>query len=189
MRKRRGVAVINADDAYAGQMIAAARASRAVTHDHAPMAYVGRGGGTTSGFSGGEPCPACGLDDVYAACLPQGWIRKGSSRTLTGLVNVYNLLAASCAALARGLSLGEIAYAAEGLQQVPGRFQVVESGETGITVVVDYAHTEDALKNLIALGRELVKGHGRRVITVFGCGGGSGSDEEAEDGQGCRGGE
>jgi UDP-N-acetylmuramoyl-L-alanyl-D-glutamate--2,6-diaminopimelate ligase len=91
---------------------------------------------------------------------------------LTGRVNVYNLLAASCAAVARGLSMEEIAAAAKGLKQVPGRFQVVPGSEqAGFTVVVDYAHTDDALRNLIALGRELVKPHGGRVITLFGCGG------------------
>ncbi len=87
---------------------------------------------------------------------------------LTGKVNVYNLLAASCAALARGLTLEQIANAARGLRQVPGRFQTVANAR-GITVVVDYAHTDDALRNLIGLARELV-GQGR-VITVFGCGG------------------
>jgi UDP-N-acetylmuramoyl-L-alanyl-D-glutamate--2,6-diaminopimelate ligase len=91
---------------------------------------------------------------------------------LTGRVNVYNLLAASCAALARGLTLEEIAKAARELKQVPGRFQVVPgSAEAGFTVVVDYAHTDDALRNLIALARELVGGDGGRVITLFGCGG------------------
>ena len=90
---------------------------------------------------------------------------------LHGRVNVYNLLAASCAALARGLSLDEIAAAVRELKQVPGRFQAVSSGDTGITVVVDYAHTDDALRNLIALGRELVGERGGRVITLFGCGG------------------
>ena len=91
---------------------------------------------------------------------------------LTGRVNVYNLLAASCAALARGLTLEEIATAAERLGQVPGRFEVVPGSEAaGFTVVVDYAHTDDALRNLIALAQELVKEHGGRVITLFGCGG------------------
>ena len=91
---------------------------------------------------------------------------------LTGRVNVYNLLAASCAALARGLSLDQIASATEGLRQVPGRFQVVPgSHEAGFTVVVDYAHTDDALRNLITLARELVGVSGGRVITLFGCGG------------------
>ncbi len=92
--------------------------------------------------------------------------------TLTGRVNVSNLLAASCAALARGVTLDEIAAATRDLKQAPGRFQTVPgSAEAGFTVVVDYAHTDDALRNLIALARELVKERGGRVITLFGCGG------------------
>lgn len=91
---------------------------------------------------------------------------------LTGRVNVYNLLAAACAAYARGLTLEEIAAAAKGLRQVPGRFEVVGgSRDAGFTVVVDYAHTDDALANLIALARDLVSEHDGRVITMFGCGG------------------
>jgi UDP-N-acetylmuramoyl-L-alanyl-D-glutamate--2,6-diaminopimelate ligase len=89
---------------------------------------------------------------------------------LTGRVNVYNLLTASCAALARGLSLEEIAAAVEMLHPVPGRFETV-ANDLGITVVVDYAHTDDALRNLISLARELARVRGGRVITLFGCGG------------------
>ncbi len=89
---------------------------------------------------------------------------------LTGRVNVYNLLAASCGALARGLTLDEVVAGAAAGAQVPGRFEVVPSSN-GVTVVVDYAHTDDALRNLIALARELVKERGGKVITLFGCGG------------------
>jgi UDP-N-acetylmuramoyl-L-alanyl-D-glutamate--2,6-diaminopimelate ligase len=70
------------------------------------------------------------------------------------------------------MTMEQIAEAVPKLKQVPGRFQVVPgSRDAGLTVVVDYAHTDDALRNLIALGRELVKGHAGRVITLFGCGG------------------
>jgi UDP-N-acetylmuramoyl-L-alanyl-D-glutamate--2,6-diaminopimelate ligase len=89
---------------------------------------------------------------------------------LTGRVNVYNLLAASCAALARGLALEQIVAGASRGTQVPGRFEVVPSAND-VTVVVDYAHTDDALRNLISLARELAKERGGRVITLFGCGG------------------
>jgi UDP-N-acetylmuramoyl-L-alanyl-D-glutamate--2,6-diaminopimelate ligase len=85
-------------------------------------------------------------------------------------VNVYNLLAASAAAYARGLTLDEIAAGAASLACVPGRFQTVDAGQP-FTVVVDYAHTDDALRNLIALAREFVKPTNGRVITLFGCGG------------------
>jgi UDP-N-acetylmuramoyl-L-alanyl-D-glutamate--2,6-diaminopimelate ligase len=91
---------------------------------------------------------------------------------LSGRVNVYNLLAAMCAALARGLSLDQIASATPMLKQVPGRFEVVPGSErAGFSVVVDYAHTDDALKNLISLARESIGIHNGRVITLFGCGG------------------
>ena len=89
---------------------------------------------------------------------------------LTGRVNVYNLLAASCAALARGLTLEQVVAGASAGAQVPGRFEVVPSSND-FTVVVDYAHTDDALRNLISLARELVKERGGSVITLFGCGG------------------
>jgi len=94
---------------------------------------------------------------------------------LTGRVNVLNLLAASAAAMARGLSLAQIAENAPRLHAVPGRFEAVDAGQPFI-VVVDYAHTDDALRNVLALARDLVsqkrdgEKHGR-VLTVFGCGG------------------
>jgi UDP-N-acetylmuramoyl-L-alanyl-D-glutamate--2,6-diaminopimelate ligase len=94
---------------------------------------------------------------------------------LTGRVNVLNLLAAGAAAMARGLSLAQIAENAPRLHAVPGRFEAVDAGQP-FTVVVDYAHTDDALRNVLALARDLVsqrrdgEKHGR-VLTVFGCGG------------------
>ncbi len=89
---------------------------------------------------------------------------------LTGRVNVHNLLAALAAALARGLTLEQVAASSASLPCVPGRFQTVDAGQP-FTVVVDYAHTDDALRNLIALAREFVQSSGGRVLTLFGCGG------------------
>jgi UDP-N-acetylmuramoyl-L-alanyl-D-glutamate--2,6-diaminopimelate ligase len=91
---------------------------------------------------------------------------------LVGTVNVYNLLAAAAAAQARGCSLEEIRKGIASLENVPGRFQRVEGGQP-YTVVVDYAHTDDALRNLTGLARDLVNraGNKGRVITIFGCGG------------------
>jgi UDP-N-acetylmuramoyl-L-alanyl-D-glutamate--2,6-diaminopimelate ligase len=89
---------------------------------------------------------------------------------LPGRVNVLNLLAASAAAMARGLSLAQIAKAAPMLHAVPGRFEAVDAGQP-FTVVVDYAHTDDALRNVLALARDLVLERKGRVLTVFGCGG------------------
>ncbi|HVJ08080.1 MAG TPA: UDP-N-acetylmuramoyl-L-alanyl-D-glutamate--2,6-diaminopimelate ligase [Acidisarcina sp.] len=89
---------------------------------------------------------------------------------LTGRVNVQNLLAAAAAALARGLKPQQVTEGAAALACVPGRFQTVDRGQP-FTVVVDYAHTDDALRNLTALAREFVATTGGRVITLFGCGG------------------
>jgi UDP-N-acetylmuramoyl-L-alanyl-D-glutamate--2,6-diaminopimelate ligase len=72
--------------------------------------------------------------------------------------------------MARGLTLDQIVAGAAALDCVPGRFQTVDMGEP-FAVVVDYAHTDDALKNLIMLSREFVRENKGRVITLFGCGG------------------
>jgi len=91
---------------------------------------------------------------------------------LIGRVNVYNILAAAGAGYARGCAVQAIAAGIDKLACVPGRFERVDCGQP-FTVVVDYAHTDDALRNLTALGRELVSSAGAkgRVLTVFGCGG------------------
>jgi UDP-N-acetylmuramoyl-L-alanyl-D-glutamate--2,6-diaminopimelate ligase len=91
---------------------------------------------------------------------------------LIGRVNVYNSIAAAAAAFARGCKADEIARGIGNLMRVPGRFERVNCGQP-FTVVVDYAHTDDALRNLTALAREFVNeaGNKGRVITVFGCGG------------------
>jgi len=91
---------------------------------------------------------------------------------LIGKVNVYNLLAASAVAWARGCSLEQICDAVRHFNQVPGRFERVDCGQP-FTVAVDYAHTDDALRNLTAIARDFVTGSGKRgrVITLFGCGG------------------
>jgi UDP-N-acetylmuramoyl-L-alanyl-D-glutamate--2,6-diaminopimelate ligase len=89
---------------------------------------------------------------------------------LIGRVNVYNILAAAGACYARGCSSEEIAAGIDRLACVPGRFERVDCGQP-FTVVIDYAHTDDALRNLTALARELVSSAKGRVVTVFGCGG------------------
>ena len=91
---------------------------------------------------------------------------------LIGRVNVYNILAAGAACSARGCSDDAIARGVTALEHVPGRFQRVDCGQP-FTVVVDYAHTDDALRNLTSLAREFVarSGSAARVITLFGCGG------------------
>lgn len=91
---------------------------------------------------------------------------------LIGRVNVYNVLAACAAGFARGCTPEQIAKGILEMRRVPGRFERVDEGQP-FAVVVDYAHTDDALKNLTRLAREFVSRDSKdgRVITVFGCGG------------------
>ncbi len=89
---------------------------------------------------------------------------------LAGPVNVLNLLAVAAAAMARGLSLEQIAQGVEKFEFVPGRFQTVNCGQP-FTVAIDYAHTDDALRNVTRLARQLAAPHNGRVICLFGCGG------------------
>ena len=91
---------------------------------------------------------------------------------LIGKVNLYNIIAGAAAAHERNCPSEAVANGVESLQRVPGRFERVDCKQP-FTVVVDYAHTDDALKNLTSLAREFVQqaGNQGRVITVFGCGG------------------
>jgi UDP-N-acetylmuramoyl-L-alanyl-D-glutamate--2,6-diaminopimelate ligase len=91
---------------------------------------------------------------------------------LIGKVNVYNILAAAAVAYARACKEKAIVEGIASLARVPGRFERVDCGQP-FSVVVDYAHTDDALKNLTALARDFVtqSGSAGKVITVFGCGG------------------
>jgi len=86
---------------------------------------------------------------------------------LIGRINVYNILAACAVGLSYGLAPDVIARGIAALPAVPGRFERIDEGQP-FTVVVDYAHTPDALQNVISVARGLSP---RRVITLFGCGG------------------
>jgi len=89
-----------------------------------------------------------------------------------GRVNVSNILAALGAGLSYGLDLESMAGSVPLCRAVPGRFEPVTSSTMaqgqGFLVAVDYAHTDDALRNAIQTARSLSKG---KVITLFGCGG------------------
>src|SRR5947199_1882021 len=97
---------------------------------------------------------------------PRGTIHIRSS--LVGRPNVYNILAAVSTATALGLPFDAIEGGIQSLDGVPRRFQVVSGAKDEVTVVVDYAHTDDALRNLLETARPLARG---RLITVFGAGG------------------
>jgi len=86
---------------------------------------------------------------------------------LAGAFNLANMLAAAGAGLSYGIQLEAIARGLELCRAVPGRFERVDEGQPFL-VVVDYAHTDDALRNVIRTAREMTRA---RVITLFGCGG------------------
>jgi UDP-N-acetylmuramoyl-L-alanyl-D-glutamate--2,6-diaminopimelate ligase len=152
-------AVINIDDQYGRALLASKPPSEQV------MSY----GLDTGAFHirNVDLQPNSTAFDVVAGAVS---IRVTSS--LIGKINIYNLLAAITATWAQGCSIEGIVEAISRFKQVPGRFERVDCGQP-FTVVVDYAHTDDALRNLTSIARDFVsrteaKG---RVITVFGCGG------------------
>lgn len=105
-----------------------------------------------------------GAEFTLASPLGRACVRS----RLAGEVNVLNLLAALAVAAARGVEWARLVDAIGSLVPVPGRFQPMDAGQP-FTVIVDYAHTDDALRNLTRLARALAKD--RHVITLFGCGG------------------
>lgn len=147
------VAVLNADDGYGKQL--AGLAKNTVTYGLESDSDI-----TTKKFQ----LSFEGLH--FTAQTPKGRLEVTSR--LVGRINVYNLLAAIGAAQALGLSNEIIEKGIRDLESVSGRFQRVDEGQPFL-VIVDYAHTDDALENLIRTARELnAKG---RIITLFGCGG------------------
>jgi UDP-N-acetylmuramoyl-L-alanyl-D-glutamate--2,6-diaminopimelate ligase len=152
------VAVINARDARAEELAEAARKAGAEVRTYGIGAGVWRAASFTL-------TPGGAVIDLET---PAGAARVTSR--LAGEVNILNLLAAITAAHARGVPWTTLVESVPHLKPVPGRFQPVDAGQP-FTVIVDYAHTDDALRNLIALARQTTVQSGGRVITLFGCGG------------------
>lgn len=86
---------------------------------------------------------------------------------ITGIFNVYNVLAATGAALAEKISVDDIKIALENFRSVPGRFEKIFA-DIPFTIIVDYAHTPDGVKNVLETARQIAK---KKIIVVFGCGG------------------
>jgi UDP-N-acetylmuramoyl-L-alanyl-D-glutamate--2,6-diaminopimelate ligase len=96
---------------------------------------------------------------------PAGRLKINSP--LLGRPNLYNILAAVAAALTLGINPAFIKEGVQCIETIPGRFEKIDN-PWGINIFVDYAHTDDALKNLLETARELTPA---RVIVVFGAGG------------------
>jgi UDP-N-acetylmuramoyl-L-alanyl-D-glutamate--2,6-diaminopimelate ligase len=147
------VGVINVDDRRGADVLAVTRR---------PVTYA------IDGAADVRPGPlSFSLEGLtFEIRTPRGTLHARSR--LVGRPNAYNLLAAAAAAMALDLPFTAIEAGIAGLENVPGRFQVVSGAADDVRVIVDYAHTDDALKNLLETARPLATG---RVVTVFGCGG------------------
>ncbi len=151
--KPKRCAVVNIDDPYGPRMVQGAVC---------PV--------LTYGISGDADVRAEAVDFSVSgvSCslvTPQGRIDLHSG--LLGRFNLYNILAAAATGIAMGLPLDAIRAGLERHPQVPGRVERV-ANDRGLTILVDYAHTGDALENVLRTLTELKK---ERIITVFGCGG------------------
>ena len=146
-------AVINTDDPYSARLEGLAK--RTLTYGLKAEADL-----TARKFS----LSFNGLE--FTAETPAGKVQVHSS--LVGRINVYNILAAIGAGIGLGIPVSQIETGIADLTQVPGRFQRIDEGQP-FFVVVDYAHADDAMRNLISTAREL--NPTGRIITVFGAGG------------------
>jgi len=147
------VAILNADDPY-GLRLAAAEGRRSVLYGSSPRAEF-----RLVGFEGG-------IGGSTLRLAAEG--RELELRSpLPGRPNAGNILAAAAAARSLGISWISIEEGLRAMRRVPGRLERIEAGQP-FAVVVDYAHTDDALRNVLEVLRPLTAG---RLIAVFGCGG------------------
>lgn len=148
-------AVLNADDPWA---------RRIQPPPQTTVLWYGLGEGDSERYRAEDV--RMGFDGLRFQIV-QGGRRIPIHSPLVGRFNVYNLLAACAVARLCGLDWDRIQAAVSQCTGAPGRFERIEEGQPFL-VIVDYAHTDDALRNLIAAARDLSP---RRVITLFGCGG------------------
>ncbi len=147
------LAVINLDDPWGAKLLALPNA-RHITY-------------ALNGDAQVKPKPVhYGSDGIRATLLtPAGKVEIESR--LVGRANLSNIMAAVGPAVGLGIAREKIEAGIAALQAVPGRFERVDEGQPFL-VVVDYAHTDDALRNVLSAAREFTRD---RLIVVFGCGG------------------
>lgn len=147
------LALINGDDDFAQRLMSMSRGQVQTFGIKNPADFYAQG--VQLHFSG----------TTFTLKTPEGQIQIQTP--LIGNHNVSNILAAAGVAQAQGVSLAQIKKGIELLRNVPGRLERVEAGQK-FPVLVDYAHTEDALKNVLGSLRQVSRG---RILLVFGCGG------------------
>jgi UDP-N-acetylmuramoyl-L-alanyl-D-glutamate--2,6-diaminopimelate ligase len=152
--------VINVDDEYGRQLLPLSKKNSSAVYSF----------GLAAGDFHAESIELTARGTRFRMVTPSARIPMWTS--MIGQVNIYNVLAASAAGYARDCATEAIAKGIFDLERVPGRFERVDCGQP-FTIAVDYAHTDDALRNLTALARDFVAraGNKGKVITLFGCGG------------------
>lgn len=147
------LAVVNQEDAW-GRRLLDAGSARTITY------------GINSGAEVRVKQSELLSDGIRAALSTlQGTLEISSK--LLGRANLMNILAATATAVGLGIENGKIAEGIAALRLVPGRLERVDEGQPFL-VLVDYAHTDDALRNVLSTARGLTR---NRLIVVFGCGG------------------
>jgi UDP-N-acetylmuramoyl-L-alanyl-D-glutamate--2,6-diaminopimelate ligase len=147
-------AVINLDDSRAAEIMRETEA-KVVTTGMTDQADIHPRGTVQHGING----------LAFEAATPAGPVAVES--TLVGWHNIYNILTAIGIGTSLGFEARVIARGIKNMKAVPGRMEKVDEGQP-YGVVVDFAHTEDALVRLLEAVREIAAG---RIITLFGCGG------------------
>jgi UDP-N-acetylmuramoyl-L-alanyl-D-glutamate--2,6-diaminopimelate ligase len=153
--RKAGRAVVNADDAYGRELI------ERLGGDHAVVSY----GVSSAAIIRAEDVCVSAEGSSFAVHTPRGSISV--SLPLIGRYNVSNALAAIGASYALGIDLPTAESALAQFRAVPGRIEKLDIPEN-FKIFVDYAHTAEALRNVLSTLAELTRG---RVIVVFGCGG------------------
>lgn len=149
-----GIAILNGDDETAAYMKEGLSIPVWTMGIHHPGEFYARGIEiTTQGAS-------------FHLFTPQGNGRI--SLHISGLFSVYNAMGTAALCTAAGISFSCIVKGLEGLRGVAGRLECVDTGDRPFSVYVDYAHTPDALQNVLETARGFTR---RRLISVFGCGG------------------
>ena len=165
-QKKKTAAVINIDDDFGARLSGQTNVEVELTYGLQKAARLRAAkiqlGGEGSKFTIEAP------ERSFACRLP-----------LIGRHNIYNALAAAGAGLALGVEVPHLQAALNAITPVPGRLESVAAGQP-FGVFVDYAHTDDALKNVLSTLREITTG---RVLVAFGCGGNRDAGKRAKMGK------
>ncbi len=162
----RSVAAVNADDAYGKRLLEnGVRGARLLTYSAGPAVAPPSFKGVEGVFAKDARLGPGGISALLST--PRGDLKIESP--LVGRLNLYNVLAAVSASVGLDLPLDAVAGGIRAVSEVDGRLQRVEVPERlGYHVIVDYAHTPDAMEKALTCLREMTPGW---LIGVFGCGG------------------